>query len=344
MTAIVTTIGPVSQDLDTLNFFREHNVEIARLNFSHGTSVWHIETGIKARQAGLKLMLDLAGPKVLIGDLENSVELVSGSVLAIEKQQDGKVYPLSEKVGGEDRLILPSLFDLSKFVAVGHPVLIDDGKVILEVVEVTGNQAICKVSHGGLVKNHKGINLPETQLDIDFLVERDREMLTATINELKPEIVAPSFVKTVKDLHLLKDFLKSIITIEGYFPEICTKVEMGEAVKKDNLEAIVDNSEMIMIARGDLALEAQPLHIMVPFLQEEIIAVCRAKNKPFIVATQILETMSACPVPTRSEVSDLYRAVIINKANYVMLSGESAAGQFPRKCVELMSDMIKMAD
>jgi pyruvate kinase len=162
---------------------------------------------------------------------------------------------------------------------------------------------------------------------------------------LKPEVVAVSFVKTVKDLELLKSFIKKILSenkISDYFPKICPKLEMGEAVKDENLETIVDFSDLVMIARGDLALEAHPLHINVPFNQEKIKHVCRQQNKPFIVATQILESMIDSPVPTRSEVSDLYRAVILDEADFVMLSAESAAGKYGRKCVDLMKTMIKL--
>ena len=188
--------------------------------------------------------------------------------------------------------------------------------------------------------------MPLSSIDIDFLVSRDREFLSKVIPAIKPEYVAPSFVKTKADLDKLRDFLKTILAENGivnYFPKICTKVEMGEAVEDANLNEIVNDSDMIMIARGDLAVETVPNHIKVPFYQENIKRLCKQKGKPFIVATQILETMSDNPVPTRAEMSDLYRAVVLDEADYVMLSGESAAGQFPQKCVQLMHDMIRLS-
>jgi pyruvate kinase len=343
MTKIITTIGPASQDIGTLMFFAEHGVEIARLNFSHNIPQWHIETGKKARQAGLKLMVDLAGPKVLVGDLDYELEVEQGTLIIFEKQNHNKKYPLWEKDNNQEILVLPCYFNITEFVKVGDDILIDDGKVNLVIEKIENQRILSKVKFGGKIKSHKGINLPDTDLKIDFLVERDRDFLMAVLPKLKPEIIAPSFVKTSKDLNLLNSFIQKIKeenNMLDYNPEICTKVEMGEVVEDKNLNEIIEKSQMIMIARGDLALEAKPLHIGVPFLQEKIKKLCQQKNTPFVIATQILESMFSSPVPTRAEVSDLYRAVVIDKADYIMLSAESAAGKYARKCVELMHEMI----
>ncbi len=349
MTKIITTIGPASDNEEMLSFFVKNKVEIARLNFSHNTPQWHIETGKKARNKGLKLMLDLAGPKVLLGNLKLESELETGKEVIIEKENPERDYPDWER-SKEDKqtMVLPTYLDFYDYVNIDSIILIDDGKVQLKVKEKKDNRLLCDVIFGGKVKSHKGINLPKTKLNIDFLVDRDKDFLKIVLPELKPEFVAPSFVKTVDDLNLLKVFIEKILkdnNINDYFPKICTKLEMSEAVENDiNLINIIDNSDMLMIARGDLALETNPLHIKVPFLQDKIIDFCRKKDKPFVVATQILESMFISPVPLRSEISDLYRATKINKANYIMLSGETAAGKFPKKCVELMSQMIDLAE
>lgn len=343
MTKIITTIGPASESEEVLKYFYNHSVEIARLNFSHNTPEWHIATGEKARKIGLQLMVDLAGPKVLIGDLQAPTNIETGTSVIIEFQKSGLSYPYTETIKEVEYQVLPSYLEFSEFVKTSDIILIDDGKLTLTCQENQNGRLFCNVEFGGVVKTHKGINLPSSDLKIDFLVERDREFLTKVLPVLKPEYVAPSFVKTLADLEILEKFIQEILKsnkIIGYFPKICTKLEMQEAVKDENLSQIVAKSDLIMIARGDLALETQPLHIEVPFLQEKIKQECLKQNKPFVVATQILESMFSSPVPLRSEISDLYRAVKVDKANYVMLSGESAAGNFSTKCVDLMHNMI----
>jgi pyruvate kinase len=347
MTKIITTIGPASSSQQTLKYFAEHGVEYARLNFSHNIADWHREIGLLAREQGLKLMFDLAGPKVLLGGLTENVTINSGDQVVIEYQMESKSYPHQVELNGKSATVLPCQFEIHEFAQVGKDVLVDDGKLHLVVKEVHGNQVICDILFGGLVKSNKGLNLPGTDLNLDFLVKRDRELISALLVDLKPEMVAPSFVKTKQDLATVKEFMQGILDEAGvndYFPGICTKIEMGEAVMNPNFAEILDESDLIMIARGDLALETTPANVMVPFYQTKIAELCKAKGVPFIVATQILETMFSSPVPTRAEVSDLYRAVVLNQADYVMLSGESAAGQFAEKCVELMYTMITKQD
>lgn len=343
MTRIITTIGPSSQDIGTLLYFAEHKVEYARLNYSHNVPEWHIEIGKKARQAGLKLLADLSGPKIRLGDIEHDLDIQDGQNVIFEKQLPEKSYPYWEKLEDFEAPVLPTNIDLSEFLKVDKDILVDDGKLHLICKKVSGERVQAQVIFGGKVKTHKGINLPGTDVRIPFLTERDKAFLRSTLDILRPEYVANSFVKTAQDVRNNKEFIRNLLNERGvsdYFPKICTKVEMGEAVQPENLAQIIDESDMIMIARGDLALESHPLHTRVPFVQEEIKKLCNQKNKPFIVATQVLESMANSPVPTRAEVSDLYRAVVLDKANYVMLSGESASGEFPRKCVDLMETMI----
>jgi pyruvate kinase len=202
----------------------------------------------------------------------------------------------------------------------------------------------CTAVNNGLVKSGKGINLPISDLKIDFLTERDRYMMAGCLPNIKPEYVACSFVKTAHDVVRMRGLIKEILdenNITDYQPKICVKLEMGMALTDENLAEIMDNCDMVMVARGDLALEAKPLHLAVPFLQDKIVDMAKIKNVPVIVATQMLESMINTPVPTRAEVSDIYRAIRHNQANFIMLSAESASGEYPRESVKLMSDMIE---
>lgn len=146
----------------------------------------------------------------------------------------------------------------------------------------------------------------------------------------------------MNDIHRLKKAIETVLEHpKDYFPQIVAKIEMAEAIEPKNITDLINECDMIMIARGDLALETTPVHIRVPFIQTELVQRCRMQKKPFIIATQILESMITCPVPTRAEVSDLYRAVVLDKANYVMLSGEAAVGQYPKESVTVMHDLIE---
>lgn len=347
MTKIITTLGPSSQTSDILDYFKKHSVSIGRLNFSHNVAAWHIDTGFLARKSGLELMVDLAGPKVLVGDLAAPVELQTGSKVIIYEEDKIQNEQFWFKQESAALTALPCMFKIQKFVKPGKTVLIDDGKIKLIVDEVYEDHIVCDVIFGGKVKTHKGINLPGSHVDIPFLVDRDIDLLTEVLPVLKPEYVAPSFVQAFNQVEELNIFMKKILDnagVKDYFPKIVMKLEMASAVEDELLGQLIEASDILMIARGDLALETQPINISVPFYQEKIKQMCNKAGKPFIVATQILETMMDSPVPTRAEASDLYRAVVVDKADYVMLSGESAAGQFPIQCVNLMHDMITKAD
>jgi pyruvate kinase len=344
MTQIITTIGPASLDSEVLSYFVEHNVRIARLNFSHGTSDWHLSTGQSCRKHGLELMLDLAGPKILLGHLNTEIEIKTGETIAIEFTEPNQEYPANEIYQGKPIMLLPCQFEIQKFAVVGKDILVDDGKMVWTVQEVLNDKIICKAAFGGLVKSNKGMNLPEMSINLDFLVKRDVEMLRSTLAKLKPEYVAPSFVKSMDDLNTLKVFINQILEENGitdYYPKICTKLETSEVLEEANLQPVIDASDMVMIARGDLALEVLPPHILTPFQQTQIGNLCKQKGTPFIVATEMLSNMTENPVPTRAEVSDIYRAVVIEKANFIMLSGESAAGKFPKQAIEIMDAIIK---
>jgi pyruvate kinase len=344
MTKIVTTIGPASFNPETLEFFKNHRVAIARLNFSHGSSEKHTEMGHTCREYGFEIMFDTAGPKVLLGDL-TPFTVQKTQKVAFEFKDANKSYPYQEDVNGIDTTIIPCQFHMDNFVKTDKTILIDDGKLSLVSSAVEDGRVFATVTFGGLIKANKGVNLPGTDVNIPFLVDRDRELIAACLPAVKPEWIAPSFVKSVEDLNELNAFIDQICAdnnLGDYRPKICTKIEMAEAI--DNFDSILALSDMIMIARGDLAVEMTPINVSTPFMQDMIVERCKKAGVPFIVATQILETMMESPVPTRAEVSDLYRAVKYNQADYVMLSGETAAGQFPTACVGLMNNMIAMIE
>jgi len=343
MTKIVTTIGPASFNDETLAFFAANKVEIARLNCSHNTVEGHTQSAILSRKHGLKILLDLPGPKIRLGEVATNLTIKENEIIWLENQETGKNYPFANASGEQ---VFPFQFPINKFVQTGHKILVDDGKLELEVVKVEGEKVCCKVIFGGVVKSKKGLNMPNSKLEVPFIGDRDIMMLEGLLVLIKPEIVAASFVKTKAELTELRTLLTQMLEkagISDYFPMICPKLEMAESVNDVNLPLIVKDSDLIMIARGDLALETEPAHILVPFLQEKIIKECKKQGKPFIVATQALETMCDFAVPTRAEVSDLYRSIVLDEANYVMLSGESAAGNYPTRAVKVMSDMIDLA-
>jgi pyruvate kinase len=345
-TKVIATIGPSSQNDTVLDYFANHDVAIARLNCSHSAPDWHVEAGEMARKHGLQLLMDLPGPKIRLGNISVVKTFESGKILVLEQENPTHkdTYPYLDKDG---RSVLPYEFPIHKYVKPGDPIFVDDGKIEWNVLEVLNDRVIVEVYQGGPVKSRKSMNMPQTNLTVDFLRDRDILFINELLPVLRPEIVAASFVKTVDDVLKLKDMIREVLdnhNIKDYYPQICAKLEMSESVNDINLPELVKECDILMVARGDLALETLPAHICVPFLQEKIKQECQKQQKPFIVATQMLESMTESSVPTRAEVSDIYRAVYLDRADYIMCSGETAAGLHPRKSVKMMSDMIRFED
>ncbi|CAF1159787.1 unnamed protein product [Rotaria sp. Silwood1] len=340
-TKIITTLGPASGNPEILQYFKEHSVEIARLNGSHGIIEEHIRMAKLAVHAGLDLMLDLPGPKIRLGEInDKSLVVKVGEKVIIEKENKTKEKNTIKKENNNIK-ILPCQFSIEKSTKVNDIVYIDDGKLQFRVLKVEVNRIQAEALNSGPVKSHKGVNLPYGKIDIDFLTENDLRLIEKLLPIIKPKYVATSFVKTINDIHRLKKAIQdSLNNIKDYYPKIIVKIEMAEAIEPINITNLINECDMIMIARGDLALETTPVHIRVPFIQANLVQRCQKQNKPFIIATQILESMITCPVPTRAEVSDLYRAVVLDKANYIMLSSEAAVGQYPKECVTIMHDLI----
>lgn len=324
-TKIVCTIGPASEKQDILDEIVAAGMDIARLNFSHGTYTNHrmlikrIRSAAKEAGRHVGIMQDLQGPKIRVGELRKPLEVVSGQKILLGR-------------GG-----IPIQFDLSKAVKKGQTILIDDGTIELTVIEVKPGSISCVVVVGGQIISHKGINIPESKTDFSVFTEKDRRDLEFGLKN-GVDMVAMSFVRSAKDIEEVRTFVNKKLRSKEK-PWIIAKIEKAQAIK--NLDAIINVSDAIMVARGDLGLEDKPEQV--PIYQKIIIKKCLQQNKPVIVATQMLDSMQRNPRPTRAEVSDVANAVL-DHTDAVMLSGETAFGKYPLKAVTTMSRVVSVTD
>jgi pyruvate kinase len=328
-TKILATIGPASSTPDRLAALVEAGIDAARLNFSHGTREDHRASAQLVRAAGddagrpLAIVADLQGPKLRVGNLPRPWELVRGREVVVAPEdglRDGEL-PVSPAVIGD-------------VLAPGNDVLIDDGLVRLRVEEVEGRRARCTVVVGGIVTSHKGVNLPGVPLPIPSLTAKDVADLELALS-LGVDYVALSFVRSAADL---RD-LHKLIQDAGSHAEVIAKIEKAEAV--DALDEILGETDAIMVARGDLGVEIGPASV--PLLQKRIIAQSLDRGKPVITATQMLETMIHQPEPTRAEASDVANAVL-DGSSALMLSGETAIGEYPVEAVGYMDQIIRAVE
>lgn len=331
-TKIVATVGPASNSLETLLDLVKAGVNVFRLNFSHGTHedhmavINHIVYINEKHGTHIGILADLQGPKLRVGEIENNaLELNSGDIVTFT----------NEKVIGTMEKIYMSYTGFPKDVKIGETVLIDDGKLVLEVIETNSTDLVrLKVIHGGILSSRKGVNLPNTKTSLPCLTEKDLAdldfILTQPINW-----IALSFVRSAKDVKALRQ----IIEERKHPAKIIAKIEKPEAVEK--IDKIIKASNGIMIARGDLGIEV-PIE-RIPVIQKETIQKCIQRARPVIVATQMMDSMINNPFPTRAEVTDVANAVF-DGADAVMLSGETAAGKFPVRVVEAMTNIIKEAE
>jgi len=327
-TKIVATIGPACDSYDQLLELVKAGVNVFRLNFSHGSYedktriIEHIRLINKKEPYNIAILADLQGPKLRIGELEGgSLEITEGDILTFT----------NEKVMGTREKIYVSYPDFHNDVQVGEKILIDDGKLEVVVREITKNDDVkVEVTLGGTLLPKKGVNLPDTSISLPSLTEKDLADLEFMINN-HVDWVALSFVRKTEDIIDLKKRLKDA----GSKAKVIAKIEMPEALK--NLRDIILESDGIMIARGDLGVEL-PIE-EVPLIQKDIIKKCLHRAKPVIVATQMMESMIDRTKPNRSEITDVANAVL-EGADAVMLSSETATGKYPRLVVETMSKII----
>lgn len=331
-TKIVATIGLQSESEEILLDLMERGMNVARLNFSHGTHEWHKEAIRKIRAASEKhgthigILADLQGPRIRTY-VQEDVTVTSGEAVIITDVSSD--FQTEQKTIGLD---CPGI--LGNF-APGHRILIEDGIMQLEIEENLGNHAIARVIDGGVVRNRKGVNVPETSVPLPSLTEKDLKDLEFSLSE-HVDFVAISFVRSKDDVRQLREHMKRILGENARLPHIVSKIERKEAI--DSLNEILQETDVVMVARGDLGIETKASRVAI--LQKEIIAKCLRHARPVIVATQMLDSMIRNPRPTRAEVSDVTNAVI-DHADAVMLSGESASGGYPREAVAMMRDIIQ---
>jgi pyruvate kinase len=327
-TKIVATVGPASSSPEILEQLIAAGVDVFRLNMSHGThdshtSAYHaIRSAADRQRKPVAILADLCGPKIRCGVFRD------GSIL-LEKDQI--VTVTTRDVVGEPGLI-PSQYEaLASDVKAGNQILLDDGNLELRVESVQGTEILCRVVDGGTLKNKKGMNLPGVDVSAPSLTEKDKDDARFAV-ELGVELLALSFVRRRSDV----DELRALVRSMGGSTSIISKIEKPEALQE--IDGIIDASDGLMVARGDLGVELPPE--TVPIMQGQLIDLARAKARPVIVATQMLESMIGNARPTRAEVSDVSTAVL-QGADAVMLSAETAAGSFPVKAVEMMNRVAR---
>jgi len=327
-TKIVATVGPASDTYERLLDLVKAGVNVFRLNFSHGSHedkariIEHIKKINKTEPFNIAILADLQGPKLRVGEIENG---------EIEIEIGDRIVFTNEKVLGNKERIYVSYPDLHDDVKPGDPILINDGKLEVKVKKILKNNDVeVEVVLGGTLSSKKGINLPDTKISLPALTEKDLTDL-AFIIEQKLDWVALSFVRSVKDIEILRAKLEQ----KKSMTKIIAKIEKPEAL--ENLRDIIVESDAIMIARGDLGVEL-PVE-KIPLLQKQIIRKCLHRAKPVIVATQMMESMIEMNKPNRSEITDVANAVL-EGADAVMLSGETATGEHPTLVVETMRKII----
>jgi pyruvate kinase len=324
---IVCTLGPAVGTPEKIRELVDAGMDVARMNLSHGSYADHEKVYRMVRDAsdatghGVGIFADLQGPKIRLGRFTNGPH-----VLAV-----GEEFTITTRDVPGDRTICSTTYaGLPGDVAPGDQILIDDGKVRLEVVSVDDTDVLTKVVVPGPVSNNKGINLPGVMVSVPALSEKDKDDLRWALH-MTVDFVALSFVRSAADVEDVREVMRE----EGVFLPVIAKIEKPQAI--DRLDEVVDAFDGFMVARGDLGVEC-PLED-VPFLQKHVIDKARRNAKPVIVATQMLESMISAPRPTRAEASDVANAVL-DGADAVMLSGETSVGQYPIETVETMARII----
>lgn len=338
-TKIVCTIGPACNTKEKLLEMIDAGMNVARVNMSHGTydeleKVFStLKAAIKESGKNVAILLDTKGPEVRVGTFENgSAVLVEGNTFALlnDKNAVGNDYGVG--------LSFPKLVDLFKRegeAAIGRELLLDDGLISIIVKEVTDDKIICTVNKGGVLKNRKSINIPGYHINMPYVSAQDRSDIEFGLNH-GANFVAASFVRNHEDVRTLRDYIDSL----GYeYVEIIAKIENQSGV--DDMDAIMDYADGIMVARGDMGVEIP--FIKLPEIQKTMIRKCVARGKYVITATQMLESMTTAPRPTRAEISDVANAVY-DGTSAVMLSAESAAGKYPVESVKALAAICSEAE
>jgi len=339
-TKIVCTIGPASSKKSVLKKMIKAGMNVARLNFSHGTHEQHqgfiddLRDLSESTGEYVTIMQDLQGPKIRVGALpEKGLKFLEGKSVHFS--------PKVREYSDEKQLIPVTYGGFSRDVKAGDRVMIDDGNIICEVISVRGGVVETKVKVGGLVTSHKGVNLPDSSVRLSALTAKDQKDVAFGIRA-KVDLIVLSFVSGAEDIRKLRDLIKREEKRHGVKDlgiGIVAKVERADAIHR--IDEIIEEADAIMIGRGDLGVEIAAEEV--PLRQKEIIAKCLCASKPVIVATQMLESMKEKPSATRAEVSDVANAVM-DHTDAVMLSAESATGKYPVKAVETLARIAEVTE
>jgi pyruvate kinase len=317
-TKIVATVGPASETKDQLLALARAGVNVFRLNFSHGTHEDHLMRLNRIREINeennlnLCILQDLQGPKIRIGAVEdpkNGVPILAGNKLT---------FTNDEIIGTSERVSTPYK-GMYRDVKTGERILLDDGKLEVKVIGVDGTDVVTEVVYGGPLKSKKGVNLPNTKVSMPSVTEKDWADLEFGL-ENDVEWIALSFVREAQEILEIKEYIRS----KGGLARVVAKIEKPEAI--DNIDEIIEATDAIMVARGDLGVELPAAEV--PLIQKMLVEKCNRAGKPVIVATQMLESMIDAPRPTRAEINDVANSVI-DGADAVMLSAETASGSYP---------------
>jgi len=327
LTKIVCTIGPSTSSWDALAELAQAGMNVARLNMSHGDHDSHLQVirnlkGLSKKLAHpISILMDLQGPEIRTGELSKSLDLQAGDVFYFTVLADD----------AEERSVHVNYLDLVKDLRVGERVTVDNGLINLEVLEVSEHRLKCKVLDGGTLGSRKHVNLPGVRVNLPSITKKDREDIEFAI-EQDLDFIALSFVRGDADVLEVRE----IVDQAGGHQRLIAKIENQEGV--DNFDAILEAADGIMVARGDLGVEVAFEEL--PVLQREMVRRCSIAGKPIIVATHLLESMIENPLPTRAEVTDVANA-IYEQTDAIMLSGETAAGKYPVRCVEVLDTIAR---
>lgn len=330
-TKIVSTMGPATEAEETLRELIEEGVDVFRVNASHGDEtqrkeyIERVRKVAKEMNSPVAILLDLQGPKIRVGEFDSAIELKQGDKFIIRR----------DEIKGDQTQCSVSYPEIVDEMDIGMKLMINDGLIILKITEKEKNSLITEVIVGGEISSHKGLNIPEANLDsIPALTEKDLEDLKFGLS-IGVDYIAISFVRSATDIDLLRWEMKKVIKAHSLRPYIIAKIEKPQAVK--NIDAILDKVEGIMVARGDLGVEMDIT--MIPSIQRMLINKANSKGKIVITATQMLDSMTYNYTPTRAEVTDVANA-LLDGTDAVMLSGETSIGKYPVHTVSVMNDIL----
>lgn len=331
-TKIVATLGPATNTKEILKKMANEGVNVFRINFSHAnydvvkTNIERIRELNEEGDYNIAILADLQGPKLRVGEMEDGIEVTAGETFT---------FTTEECIGTKEKAFM-TYQRFPKDVNVGEQILVDDGKLLFEVIETDRNKnVVTKVIVGGALKSKKGVNLPNTKISLPALTEKDKKDVSFAL-EQEVDWVALSFVRTPEDLRMLRDLIKQK---SRYRVPVIAKIEKPEAV--ENIDALIPYCDGLMVARGDLGVEI-PMQD-VPLIQKSLVRRAKQARIPVIIATQMMETMIENSVPTRAEVNDVANS-IMDGADAVMLSGETSVGKHPVRVIKKMTEIIKSVE